>query len=105
METESLVNFDFEFDKVINKIIMKVSNELRSRFCLVAKNLLFCFVLLENVKSECLKEALSEIDTSNDIIEIVISKEKEFIRLSSFGLIGDTHASTFLYRCCFRNVA
>ena len=44
-------------------------------------------------KSECLKEALSEIDTSNDVIEIVISTEKEFIRLSSFGLIGDTHVS------------
>ena len=25
METESLVNFEFDFDKVINKIIMKVN--------------------------------------------------------------------------------
>jgi hypothetical protein len=42
-------------------------------------------------KSECLKEIISEIDTSNEIIEIIISTEKQFIRISSFGLIGDTH--------------
>jgi cell cycle checkpoint protein len=64
MESEDLLNFEFDHDKVVNKLIMK---------------------------SDCLKEILSEIDTSNDIIEIVISKEKEFMRLSSFGLIGDTH--------------
>jgi hypothetical protein len=43
------------------------------------------------LKSECLKEIISEIDTSNEIIEIIISTEKQFIRISSFGLIGDTH--------------
>ena len=45
------------------------------------------------IKSECLKEALNEIDSSNDLIEIVISTEKEFFRLSSFGVIGDTHVN------------
>lgn len=64
LETESLVNFEFDFDRVVNKVIMK---------------------------SECLKEALYEIEGSNDIIEIVISYEKQFFRLSSFGVIGDTH--------------
>lgn len=38
-----------------------------------------------------MKEALYEIDVSNDIIEIVISKEKDLMRFSSFGIIGDTH--------------
>ena len=38
-----------------------------------------------------MKDALYEIEASNDIIEIVISHEKEFFRLSSFGIIGDTH--------------
>jgi len=43
-----------------------------------------------------LKEAFYEIDVSNDIIEIVISKEKELLRFSSFGIIGDTHVIYFL---------
>lgn len=64
MEAESLVNFEFDVDKIISKVVMK---------------------------SECLKEALHEIEASNDIIEIVISKEKNQFRLSSFGIIGDTH--------------
>ena len=48
-------------------------------------------------KSECLKEIISEIDTSNEIIEIIISTEKQFIRISSFGLIGDTHVYEYIY--------
>ena len=75
LETDSFVNFEFDFDKVINKIIMK---------------------------SECLKEALSEIDTGNDIIEIAISSgDKKFIRLSSFGIIGDTHVNLFAWFSLF----
>ena len=49
------------------------------------------------LKSECLKEIISEIDTSNEIIEIIISTEKQFIRFSSFGLIGDTHVYEYIY--------
>lgn len=43
-----------------------------------------------------MKEALYEIEGSNDLIEIVISAEKEFFRLSSFGVIGDTHVKIVL---------
>lgn len=64
LESDSLVNFEFDFDKVTNKIIMK---------------------------SECFKEALSEIEASNDIIEILIAPERDFMRISSFGIMGDTH--------------
>ena len=88
METESLVNFDFDSDKIVNKLIMKV---------LLLQILEMCHFYRSykcvKPQSECLKDALGEIDTSNEVIEIVISKEKEFMRLSSFGLIGDTHAS------------
>ena len=45
-----------------------------------------------------MKEAFYEIDVSNDIIEIVISKEKELLRFSSFGIIGDTHVIYFLVK-------
>lgn len=58
------------------------------------KNIILNFFFFS--KSECLKEAFYEIDVSNDIIEIVISKEKELLRFSSFGIIGDTHVIYFL---------
>jgi cell cycle checkpoint protein len=64
LEAEEIVNFDFDFDTVVNKIIMK---------------------------SECLREIISDIDVTNELIEIIICAEKEFIRFSSFGLIGDLH--------------
>jgi len=51
------------------------------------------------IKSECLKEVLYEIDVSNDILEIVISKEKDYFRFSSFGVIGDTHVNKFIKLC------
>ena len=38
-----------------------------------------------------MKEVLSEIEASNDIIEILIAPERDFMRISSFGIMGDTH--------------
>lgn len=36
LEAEELVNFDFDFDKVVNKIIMKVCRSLATYFGLVS---------------------------------------------------------------------
>jgi cell cycle checkpoint protein len=51
------------------------------------------------IKAECLKEVISEIDTSNELIEIIISIEKKFLRISSYGIIGDTHVTNLYYSC------
>lgn len=93
LETDSLINFEFDFDKVVNKVIIKVE---KFRFVFKFwdpnenKNSWLIFK-----KSEFLKEALAEIDTSNEVIEIVISTEKQFLRISAFGLVGDIHVYFF----------
>ena len=46
---------------------------------------MYCF------KAECLKEAINEIESSNDFMEILISVERGMIRLSTSGIAGDAH--------------
>ncbi|XP_014681061.1 PREDICTED: cell cycle checkpoint protein RAD1-like [Priapulus caudatus] len=64
-DADESLDFDFCSENVVNKIIMK---------------------------SECLKEAFAELDMSSDVLEILMSPDKPYFRLSTFGNAGSTHA-------------
>lgn len=42
-------------------------------------------------QSECLKEAFSELDMTSDILQILMSPDPPYFRLSTFGNAGSTH--------------
>lgn len=63
LEPDETLDFDFTSANVSNKIIMK---------------------------SECMKEAFSEIDLTSDILEIIMSPSHPFFRLATYGDTGNT---------------
>uniref|UniRef100_A0A8C5LU81 Cell cycle checkpoint protein RAD1 n=1 Tax=Leptobrachium leishanense TaxID=445787 RepID=A0A8C5LU81_9ANUR len=63
-EPEETLDFDFCSTNVINKIILQ---------------------------SEGLREAFSELDMTSDFLQITMSPEKPFFRLSTFGNAGSAH--------------
>ncbi|XP_077988567.1 cell cycle checkpoint protein RAD1-like [Glandiceps talaboti] len=65
LEPDEILDFNFSSANVINKIIMK---------------------------SECLKEAFSELDMTSEVLQILMSPDKPYLRLSTFGNAGSTHA-------------
>ena len=46
-----------------------------------------CFLL----QSECLKEAFSELDMTSEVLQILMSPDNPYFRLSTFGHAGSTH--------------
>ena len=44
-------------------------------------------------QSECLKEVFNELDTSSDVLQILMSPDAPFLQLSTFGNAGSTHVS------------
>lgn len=64
LEAEESLNFDFDNSNILNKLI---------------------------IRSECLKEIFAELDTSSDVLEITLSPDKPYFRLSTFGNTGSYH--------------
>lgn len=65
LEPDEVLDFNFCSSNVINKVIMK---------------------------SECLKEAFSELDMTSDVLQILMSPDSPYFRLSTFGNAGSTHS-------------
>ncbi|XP_038059027.1 cell cycle checkpoint protein RAD1-like [Patiria miniata] len=65
LEPEETLDFNFCGANVINKIIMK---------------------------SECLKDAFQELDMTSEVLEILMSPDKPYFRLSTFGNAGSAHS-------------
>ncbi|ELT99083.1 hypothetical protein CAPTEDRAFT_116275 [Capitella teleta] len=65
LEPDETLDFNFLSTNVVNKII---------------------------TKSECLKAAFSELDLSSDILEILMSPDEPYFRLSTFGNAGSIHS-------------
>ncbi|NXR10824.1 RAD1 protein, partial [Semnornis frantzii] len=63
-EPEELLDFDFCSTKVINKIILQ---------------------------SEGLREAFAELDMTSEVLQITMSPDKPYFRLSTFGNAGSAH--------------
>ncbi|XP_022257161.1 cell cycle checkpoint protein RAD1-like [Limulus polyphemus] len=63
-ETEEVLDFQFSPENVVNKVIMK---------------------------SEILREAWSDLDMTSEILQIVMSPDKPYFRLSTFGNAGTIH--------------
>jgi cell cycle checkpoint protein len=66
LEPDEVLDFDFCNTNVVNKIIMK---------------------------SECLKEVFSELDTTSDVLQILMSPDEPFLQFSTFGNSGSSHSS------------
>ncbi|XP_046562563.1 cell cycle checkpoint protein RAD1-like [Haliotis rubra] len=66
LEPDEVLDFDFCSTNVINKIIMK---------------------------SECVREVFSELDMSSDVLQILMSPDKPYFQLSTFGNAGSTHSA------------
>lgn len=45
------------------------------------------------MQSECLKEAFSELDMTSEVLQILMSPDNPYFRLSTFGHAGSTHVS------------
>ena len=60
-----------------------------------------CFIVgLFFFQSECLKEAFSELDMTSEVLQILMSPDKPYFRLSTFGNAGSTHVSeSFNWLC------
>ncbi|KAI8513466.1 PREDICTED: cell cycle checkpoint protein RAD1-like [Branchiostoma belcheri] len=65
MEPDEMLDFGFSSANVENKVIMK---------------------------SECLREAWSELDMTSEVLQILMSPDKPYFRLSTFGYAGSIHA-------------
>lgn len=63
LEAEEILDFNFSAANVLNKIILR---------------------------SECLKEVFAELDTSSDLIEILLSPDPPYFRITTAGTAGDT---------------
>ncbi|CAG5129579.1 unnamed protein product [Candidula unifasciata] len=66
LEPDEVLDFDFCSTNVVNKIIMK---------------------------SECLKEVFSELDTTSDVLQILMSPDEPYLQFSTFGNAGSSHSS------------
>ena len=55
--------------------------------------LIYCLLLFIDIQSECLKEVFADLDMSSEVLEILLSADKLFFRLSTFGNAGSTHVS------------
>ncbi|PSN41823.1 Coronin-1C [Blattella germanica] len=78
LEPEDVMDFNFAASNVLNKIILR---------------------------SECLKEVFAELDTSSDLIEILLSPDPPYFRISTSGVAGDTKMSFRVVRSSkFRHV-
>ncbi|KDR12148.1 cell cycle checkpoint protein RAD1 [Zootermopsis nevadensis] len=62
-ESEEILDFNFSAANVLNKIILR---------------------------SECLKEVFAELDSSSDLIEILLSPDPPYFRITTAGTAGDT---------------
>ena len=51
----------------------------------------------EFFQSECLKEAFSELDMTSEVLEIFLSPDKPYLRLSTFGNAGSAHVSLYIF--------
>lgn len=49
------------------------------------------------MRSECLKEVFSELDMSSDVLEIFMSPDPPYFRLSTFGSYGTNHVSFIVF--------
>lgn len=49
------------------------------------------------LQSECLKEAFSELDMTSEVLQILMSPDNPYFRLSTFGHAGSTHVSLQLF--------
>jgi len=67
LEAEEILDFNFCAANVLNKIILR---------------------------SECLKEVFAELDSSSDLIEILISPDPPYFRISTVGTAGDTKVTS-----------
>ncbi|XP_063963632.1 cell cycle checkpoint protein RAD1-like [Lytechinus pictus] len=65
LEPDEMLDFNFCSANVVNKIIMK---------------------------SDCLKDAFQELDMTSEVIEILLSPDKPFFRLSTFGHAGSAYS-------------
>ena len=63
-EPEDIVDFNFNNEDVVNKIIMK---------------------------STCLKDAFQELDMTSEVIQILMSPDAPHFRISTFGHCGSSH--------------
>ncbi len=45
------------------------------------------------LQSECLKEAFSDLDMTSEVLQILMSPDKPYLRLSTFGNAGSIHVS------------
>lgn len=63
LEAEEILDFNFSAESVLNKIILR---------------------------SECLKEVFAELDSSSDLIEILLSPDPPYFRIITSGIAGDT---------------
>lgn len=48
------------------------------------------------MQSECLKEAFSELDMTSEVLQILMSPDNPYFRLSTFGHAGSTHVSSVI---------
>jgi len=67
LEAEEILDFNFCAANVLNKIILR---------------------------SECLKEVFAELDSSSDLVEILISPDPPYFRISTVGTAGDTKVNS-----------
>ncbi|XP_030847754.1 cell cycle checkpoint protein RAD1 isoform X1 [Strongylocentrotus purpuratus] len=65
LEPDEMLDFNFCSANVVNKIIMK---------------------------SDCLKDAFQELDMTSEVIEILLSPDKPYFRLSTFGHAGSAYS-------------
>ena len=111
-ESEDTLDFNFSSTNVINKIIMRVNLIVCDHFNILLcsdQNILcnfsifgwlnkyqniVCFhVSIFYIQSECLKEAFSDLDMTSEVLQIIMSPEKPYLRLSTFGNAGSIHVS------------
>ena len=62
-DSDEILDFEFSAANVVNKIIMK---------------------------AECLKEAFNELDVTSEVLEITLSPDEPYFRLSTYGTLGQT---------------
>ncbi|KAJ9576900.1 hypothetical protein L9F63_006518, partial [Diploptera punctata] len=63
LEPEDILDFNFQAANVLNKIIFR---------------------------SECLKDIFAELDSSSDLIEMILSPDPPYFRITTSGTAGDT---------------
>lgn len=72
LEPEEILDFNFSAANVLNKIILR---------------------------SECLKEVFAELDSSSDLIEILLSPDPPYFQITTSGTAGDTKVINCFILC------